>query len=75
MGGWLRRAHGGCGRASGALGVDLVQLARASRNKTKKVSSIPEVSGTRHKPGPDASDFSSAIDLGTCLHRSRVPDF
>ena len=34
---------------------------------------VAEVSGTRHKPGPDASDLSSAIDLGTRLHRSRVP--
>ena len=37
------------------------------------MSSTPEVSGTRHKPGPDASGFSIAIDLGTRLHRSWVP--
>ena len=45
----------------------------ASKNKRNKVSSTPEVSGTRHKPGPDASGFSIAIDLGTRLHRSWVP--
>ena len=37
------------------------------------MTSTPEVSGTRQKPGPDASGFSSAIDLRTHLHRSRVP--
>ena len=76
-GGCGARACGGCGRASGAPGVDLVQpaLARASKIKRKKVSSTPEVSDTQQKRGPDASDFSSASDLGTCLHRSRVPDF
>ena len=37
------------------------------------MTSTPEVSGTRQKPGPDASGFSSAIDLRTRLHRSRVP--
>ena len=72
------RAHVGVAGARAAHPASILSsqlLPGASKIKRKKVSSTPEVSGTRHKPGPDASDFSSAIDLGTCLHRSRVPDF
>ena len=71
--GWLRRAHGGL-RARGRRTWRRSRPAcPASKNKRKKVTSTPEVSGTRQKPGPDASGFSSAIDLRTRLHRSRVP--
>ena len=53
--GWLRRAQGGSGRASGAPSVDLGLLVPASRNDRMKVTSDLQVpgptaeAGTRHQ--------------------------